>query len=194
MILYIHGFASSGLSTKAQLFRKHYRGKEAFIAPSLSYIPDLALATLEEMVLNLYPQEQLYLIGSSLGGFYAMYLSQKYNLPAVLINPASNPIALSKELEGTVQSYYDESTFTWTAEHTKALEDIQSQFEPTFDNCLAFVKKGDAVVPYEDAVAHLPGADIVIEEGGDHGFEEILVHKKRITIFFKSFTAQLKTR
>jgi len=43
MIIYIHGFASSGMGIKAQIIRDHF--KKESIAPSLSYIPDLAIDT-----------------------------------------------------------------------------------------------------------------------------------------------------
>ncbi len=53
MIIYIHGFGGSGLGNKASLFREYFkeRGVE-YIAPSLSYIPDLAISTLEELIEN----------------------------------------------------------------------------------------------------------------------------------------------
>jgi len=86
VIIYIHGFGGSGLGTKASLFREYFkeRGIE-YIAPSLSYIPDLAISTLEELIENC---ENPSLIGSSLGGFYTLYLTKKYNIRGVLINPA----------------------------------------------------------------------------------------------------------
>jgi len=53
MVLYIHGFASSGEGAKARMFREHYRksGIE-FLAPSMSFIPELAVNTLEEIIRN----------------------------------------------------------------------------------------------------------------------------------------------
>ncbi len=54
VIIYIHGFGGSGVGNKASLFREYFkeRGVE-YIAPSLSYIPDLAISTLEELIENL---------------------------------------------------------------------------------------------------------------------------------------------
>ena len=45
MIIYIHGFGSSGEGHKAKQFREYFKD-DGFIAPSLSYIPDLAIKTL----------------------------------------------------------------------------------------------------------------------------------------------------
>jgi len=51
MIIYIHGFGSHGLGGKASAFRAYFEGKEEeFIAPSLSYVPQLAMQTLEEHI------------------------------------------------------------------------------------------------------------------------------------------------
>ena len=49
MIIYIHGFGSSGEGHKAKQFREYFKD-DGFIAPSLSYIPDLAIKTLEELI------------------------------------------------------------------------------------------------------------------------------------------------
>ena len=49
MIIYIHGFGGSGEGSKAKAFREYYK-KEGFIAPSLSYVPQLAIKTLEELI------------------------------------------------------------------------------------------------------------------------------------------------
>lgn len=40
------------------------------------------------------------LVGSSLGGFYSRYLSQKYNIKAVLINPCLDPCDIIKQFLG----------------------------------------------------------------------------------------------
>jgi len=91
MIIYIHGFGGSGEGSKAKAFRKYFNSiGETFIAPSLSYVPELAIKTLEELIESYHGD--VCLIGSSLGGYYTMYLAQKYNLKAVLINPSISPV------------------------------------------------------------------------------------------------------
>jgi predicted esterase YcpF (UPF0227 family) len=51
MIIYIHGFGSSGVSGKAGAFRDYFSSVDKkYIAPSLSYVPSLAISTLEEII------------------------------------------------------------------------------------------------------------------------------------------------
>lgn len=45
------------------------------------------------------------LVGSSLGGFYSIYLSEKYNLKAVLINPSVEPWVTMKKHIGEHKNF-----------------------------------------------------------------------------------------
>lgn len=173
MTIYIHGFGSSGQGKKANLFRQYYHSiGEPFIAPSLSYVPELAISTLEELI-NSYGSVSL--IGSSLGGYYAIYLAEKYQLRAVLINPAvqsAKTLKRAVDMTGLALNYYDGSHFGWQESHLEVLkaytvEDVVS------DNYLLMVQKGDDVLDYREAVAKVPHATMIIEEGGTHTFEGI---------------------
>jgi predicted esterase YcpF (UPF0227 family) len=46
---------------------------------------------LENSIKLMKPHYDINLVGSSLGGFYSLYLSNKYNLKAILINPSITP-------------------------------------------------------------------------------------------------------
>ena len=173
MIIYIHGFGSSGLGGKSTQFREYFKQRNiSFIAPSLSYVPELAIATLEELI---HTYDEVSLIGSSLGGFYAMYLSEKFGLKAVLVNPAMNSAKTLKRLitpEGLAYNYYDESHFEWKLTHIEMLKKYHLQ-EATDANYFLLLQKGDDVLDYKEAVVKLPNAKLVLEEGGTHPFEGI---------------------
>ena len=95
MMLYIHGFNSSPLSSKAQQLREWLvaQGREAeWVAPALPHDPAQAIALLSHVIETAPTPPKL--IGSSLGGFYATYLVSRYQLKAVLLNPAVHPSLL----------------------------------------------------------------------------------------------------
>lgn len=185
MIIYIHGFGSSGEATKAKAFRKFFEEKQIrYIAPSLPNIPDLALKTLSELIESYQENEKVYLIGASLGGYYSMYLSDKYDVPTVLINPAMYPFETLKRALGKGINYYDNSTYEWNESHLDMLINYEIE-DPQMEKFLVLLQKGDELLDYEEAVEKLSEAQIVVEEGGTHSYEKIERHFETIETFFK---------
>jgi predicted esterase YcpF (UPF0227 family) len=182
MVLYIHGFGSSGEGDKAKRFRAYHKSKElSFLAPSLSYIPSLAVKTLEEIILTC---KDVQLIGSSLGGYYSIYLANKYNLKAVLINPAVFPYERLKEYVGMIPSFYDESSFLWTSEHIKMLKLYDVKELQQEENFLLLTQKGDELLDYNEALTKYNFSNVIVEEGGSHSFENIETKFEVIEKFF----------
>lgn len=182
MILYIHGFGGSGEGFKARVFRKYYKAKnEDFIAPSLSYIPELAIKTLEELI-ELH-KGNVCLIGSSLGGFYAIYLAQKYKLKAVLINPSVYPSVTLNKCLGNAPNFYDASYFEWTESHIIMLKTHETNVTKQSDFML-LLQKGDEVLNYKEAAEKFSKAELIIEEGGNHSFDGIERYFQKVDAFF----------
>ena len=81
-ILYIHGLGSSPVPQKIELIEKH----ATVFALHLDYENDIdAYRKLDSLVKE---KEITALIGSSLGGLISFHLSQRYDLPCLLFNPA----------------------------------------------------------------------------------------------------------
>ena len=184
MTIYIHGFGSSGRGGKALQFKEYFKSQNIpFISPSLSYVPELAIDTLEQLIESY--DDKVTLIGSSLGGFYSIYLAEKYGLKAVLINPAvdsSNTLKRMLELGDTAKNYYDNSYFNWTKSHVDMLLNYRVDGVQNGKYFL-LLQKGDDVLDYKDALAKLPNAKTVVEEGGTHPFEGIERHFEAIRDF-----------
>jgi predicted esterase YcpF (UPF0227 family) len=171
MTIYIHGFGGSGCGVKANLFRKYFSSiNQPFIAPSLSYVPYLAVKTLEETIESY--DGNVNLIGSSLGGFYAIYLAQKYDVKAVLINPSVNPDETLKRVLGMAPNFYDNTIFEWSEAHIEMLKEYRVEAKKQ-ENFFMLLQKGDNLLDYKEAVNKLPHAKSIIEEGGSHSFENI---------------------
>ena len=187
MTIIIHGFGSAGKGGKAMLFREYFKeqGKPC-IAPSLSYVPELAMDTLEQLVES---YDDVTLVGSSLGGYYAIYLAEKYGLKAVLINPAVySEETLKKrmvEVGGMATNYHDGSQYTWNKNHVEMLKKYRVD-EVKHGKYLLLLQTGDDVLDYKDAVAKLPHSETIIEEGGTHPFEGIERHFGRIEQFMEN--------
>lgn len=183
MIIYIHGFGSSGQGGKASQLRDYCKDiGQPFIAPSFSYIPELAMSTLEELVES---YDEVTLIGSSLGGYYSIYLAEKYGLKAVLINPAVASFKTLKraiDLTGYAMNHYDGSQFTWQERYIDMLKNYEVA-EIEAGDYLLLLQTGDDVLNYRDTIEKLPHAQMVIEKGGTHPFEGIERHFELIRDF-----------
>ena len=110
--LYLHGFLSSGNSQKGQWFKSRVDEMKCHDVPSLFMdwlTPTYPIGQVSESITSIERvlfgiqgfQKKVVLLGSSMGGFYAQYFSQKYGLPAILINPALNPETVFYQNLGT---------------------------------------------------------------------------------------------
>ena len=188
MIIYIHGFGGSGEGSKAKAFREYFHSiGEDFIAPSLSYVPELAIRTLEELIRSYHGE--VYLTGSSLGGYYATYLSQMQEVKkVVLINPATKPYETLKRALGEAPNFYDNSYFQWNDKHIEMLKAYQTDGLHIdikgSKNFLVMLQKGDELLDYKEAVEKYDGCQVLVEEGGSHSFDGIEQHFEAIRAFF----------
>ncbi|WP_121626585.1 YqiA/YcfP family alpha/beta fold hydrolase [Poseidonibacter antarcticus] len=186
MIIYLHGFASAGFGVKAQKFLEYF--EDEIITPTLPTIPNLAIATLEQLIeAFLNRGEKVSLIGSSLGGFYSLYLANKYNLKAVLINPAVYPwITLEnyrKDEYELATSYYDNSKFEFNHSHSQSLRNYEVLIIKNPENFLTLLQDEDEILDYEEAAEKLEETNLIIEEGGNHSFVGIEKYFRKINSF-----------
>ncbi len=174
-IIYIHGFLSSPLSIKAQVTQKwlaeHYPDV-AYICPQLSSYPWEAKKQLQE-ILTEYSEQDIYAIGSSLGGFWATHLCEAQLIKkAVLINPAVSPQTRLPEYIGRpVQSYYSEDIYTLSQKDMDDLTALDTESIQGKDKYWVMLQTGDETLDYRQAVGKYAGCRQLVEDGGNHSFE-----------------------
>jgi len=183
MIIYIHGFGGSGKGMKASILREDLNKFHPTIAPTLSYLPDLAIDTLSQIIESLNKYEDIYLIGSSLGGYFSIYLADKYNFKAALINPSINPDETLREMKGYALNYGDLSKFEWNQGHIDMLNRYKlKSIDPS--RYLLLTQTGDELLDYKVGVEYLKGSKQIIVDGGDHSFVGIEEYVQDILDFF----------
>jgi predicted esterase YcpF (UPF0227 family) len=127
-------------------------------------------------------RERIGLVGSSLGGFYATYLSEKHGCPAVLINPAIDPQVGLRAYLGPQTNLYTGERYDFSAEHLRELEGLWRE-RVTPERYLLLVETGDEVLDYRKAVARYAGARQIVIAGGDHSLKSFPAHLERILAF-----------
>ena len=172
-LLYIHGFLSSPLSFKAQQTKSWLAANHPEIdyhCLQLSPYPAQTQHCLEELVESLLPAP-VYLMGSSLGGFWATWLVEKYNLRALLVNPAVRPQEfMPKYLGIDLKSYHTDDIYQLQPHHVEEIKQVDVK-PHRLDNYWLLVQTGDETLDYRPAVEKYVGCKQTIEEGGDHSFQ-----------------------
>ena len=169
-ILYLHGFRSSPASWKVRLLGEHLaaRGQsERLFCPFLSHVPSEAVAQAEAIIDS--RKNELTLVGSSLGGFYATALAEKHDLRAVLINPAVLSSLDPGLFIGRQTNLYSGVAFDFTSEHVAQLAALDVA-RVTAERYLLLVETGDEVLDYRQALARYAGCRQQVFAGGNHSF------------------------
>lgn len=159
-IFYFHGFASSANSWKVQLLKKHLeKTKIKLTAPTLPVDPAEVVKLFEKYVTE--SGKPGLVIGSSLGGFYARYVSARFDVPAVLINPSITPWFTLAGCIGANKRYYSGETFEWKKEYLDSLKKMNDEMVergPGHHNLHFFLASDDEVLDHKKIPELYPGA------------------------------------
>lgn len=121
MILYLHGFASTGEGGKWELLRDAFPEHDVQ-SPTLPVDPIEALDVVGDLLAK-HRDDRHLVIGTSLGGFFAYVAAARFpGVSAVVINPAMTPWDGMEQHIGTVTRFDTDETFAWTAEHVANLK------------------------------------------------------------------------
>ena len=108
------------------------------------------------------------LVGSSLGGHYANYLAEKYDLNAVLINPAAVDRLNVDKFIGEQTNFHSGERFVFSAAHAAQLK--AQVTPPTLGRYWLMVESADEVLDYRQALDFYAGCRQTVLPGGDHSF------------------------
>ena len=187
-VLYLHGFRSSPQSAKVQQFAAVLRERHPhinFSCPQLPLSPAAAMQTIDRLIAN-WPKQQMAVIGSSLGGFYADVVARRHATRAVLLNPVVHAARdLSRHLMGDAQKPPSDAVAALTPSERQQLgpNDIEALRQmqgppPTHPKrYLVIMAQGDEVLDWREMQARYAACQTEVLPGSDHAlrnFSELL--------------------
>lgn len=182
-LIYIHGFASAGGGDKYGALKRRFPNHK-ISSPTFPVAPDKAAEELKRLGSN----SALRLIGTSLGGFYAMYVHALFGLPALIINPVTNPSELMTDVLGKNTNYKTGETFEWTREDLAELAKMEEEINAAKDwkNCRVLISEHDELIDHSVTKAYFDGLAALHTFDDDHRFskfEEALEDERVISFF-----------
>ena len=185
-LLYLHGFRSSPQSAKARRTADWVRTQRPDLVwwcPQLPPSPREAMSMVFDG-LTTWPAEQMAVIGSSLGGFYATVVAERVGCSAVLLNPAVHPARDLAKYIGEQTSWHDPGErFFFREEFVGELEALAPAVLTGPERYFAVIAKGDEVLDWREMSARCAGARIKLLEGGDHALSDFDAHLPDIVDF-----------
>ena len=156
MIIYLHGFSSAATSHKAILLQQQLSQYNFLVPEYPSHQPDTSIDLLSVYIKKKsgeHNNEQVMLIGSSLGGFYAQYLGVHLDVvtAAVLINPALQPQITLKPHIGQQTNMVTGETFIFRQQDFDELQRFEVPTNDITVPTLVLLDKGDEVIDYRFA-------------------------------------------
>ena len=158
------------------------------------YCPQLLASpkTSIEMVMDhieLSKADEIVVIGSSLGGFYANFLAEKYGCKAVTLNPAVRaPMELAPHV-GMMTAYDSDEPFDFRPEYIDELSALQVEAITNPSRYFLMAAKGDELLDWKEMVDFYSGAHQLVLEGGDHGISDYSKYLPQVLTFIRPSTS-----
>lgn len=177
LIVYLHGFRSSPRSSKAVMTGDAIKALSSSEHPIEWYCPQLVASPKASMeMVNSHitssQHDRLVVIGSSLGGYYANYLAEKYGCKAVALNPAVRAPRELAEHVGMLTSYDTDEPYDFRPEYIDELKALQVESITNPSRYFLMAAKGDELLDWREMVDFYKGAEQLVLEGSDHGIAD----------------------
>lgn len=182
MILYLHGFRSSPGSYKARVLSAavaEHGLPQRWVCPQLPPSPAAAIALCNQLIqeakLN-NPQDELIIIGSSLGGYYAHVLAEQWGCRAMLLNPAIDAARDLATQVGEHSYYHSEEPFIFRAEYVDELAAMKPASSSNVSRYYLLAARDDEVLNYQEMLDTFIGSQGLLIFGSDHGISDFVLY------------------
>lgn len=186
-LLYLHGFRSSPQSFKARRMAAWLAANRPGVEWFCPQLPPSPADAMREVLAHVaaWPCEKTGVVGSSLGGFYALVVAERLGpaCRAVLLNPAVHPARDLAGYVGELQAWHSDECFEFRAEDVATLRELGPEKLTAPERYFAVIAKGDEVLNWREMTAHVEPSRVKLLEGGDHALSDFDDHLPDILVF-----------
>ncbi len=191
-VVYLHGFNSSGNAQKSQLLRAAvdaHAPELAYYSPTLIHHPQKAISELQAYLNQQADVYDFCFVGSSLGGFFAIYFANRYpTSKAVLINPAISPWESMHGYYGHYENAATGEKFEVTEHFVSSLKAFGCSENKNPERFLLLLQTDDDVIDHRIALKAFPDSRHIVRAGGGHQFTDFVEVIPDILQFISKFS------
>lgn len=179
---------------------KQHQPQVVWVCPELPASPKASAALIAKLVKD-WPQQDMVVIGSSLGGFYATWAAAQWRCKGLLLNPAVHP---ARDLVPYIgqhpvwqnpsaqidfdPAYIDELKDLYVGAGLAWLSDATAvTAAPDAQDLLAVIATGDEVLDWREMSARYAHVQQHLIQGSDHGLTDFELHWPVLKRFFQFF-------
>lgn len=152
-ILNIHGYRGSAENSACLALKE--LGHDV-ISPQIDYDAESPEKIFDELKNIFTKNKPNYIVGTSLGGFFALLLSIEYDIPTILVNPCLMPFVTLTELD-------------YSGDINGFIKLFGNFSEINQNNVCAIIGGNDEVISYHDFTKQLISNHTVIPDGKHSG-------------------------
>lgn len=142
-IIYLHGLGSNGQSSTARGL-----SELGFDLISPNYRPQFCNESLKQLIQLVECNQPTLIAGTSMGGYYALKLFERFALPTIAINPCFEPtLLLAKYLDQPAHDYVTDTPIPFDQAMLDAFEPIASTNGQHPDTLQIVIGMNDDVIP-----------------------------------------------
>ena len=191
-VLYLHGFLSSPASAKGRLLADEARrlGWDC-LAPDWNLPPREVDALLRNLMRARSPEtlRKTLVVGSSLGGFYALRLAQEFGLPAALVNPCLEPWEFVVDSLGEQKVFGTERVVQVKASFADDFRALAREVPPlpvSPQKLLLLLSTKDEVLDHRAALEAFRDSPRLLSVGDDHRMQRFAEYLPAAAAFLRA--------
>lgn len=171
-IIYLHGFNSGANSSTANKLKDQYDDVVSFTYDCTD--ANVAYGQINNVITENMRGGDVLLVGTSLGGFWANYFSEKYRLPCLLINPSLYPYHSLRKFVGQNRNFDTGESYMLTDSDVDTYRGYASTRTHGVTK-FVYLCVNDDVVDYRTADNFFSGYRIVYDRTQGHRLEDVTV-------------------
>jgi uncharacterized protein len=144
---------------------------DEWCCPILPVSPKEAIALAETLALHAQ-DDDVTLVGSSLGGYYATWLAEKHGWRAVLLNPAVVPQEDLSAYLGEQPLWHGGGTIVIEPHHLDELRALSVESITRPERYYLIAATGDEVLDYRTMLDHYPNVRTTLIQGSNHAISD----------------------